>query len=66
MNVKDFSPNSSGDPVGFWEAGVDDQGVVVFLVRRKHNFDEVLVCPRVLGQELLDFLYERHRFRLDG
>lgn len=62
MNVKDFPLCSGGDRVRCWTVWVDDQRVVLLLVRRKRDFDEVLVCPRVLRDELLYFLYGSFSF----
>ena len=64
VNVKDFPPNSGGNLVGCRNVRVDDQGVVLLLVRRNGDFDEVRVCLRVHRHESLDFLHRSFSFWL--
>ena len=66
VNVKYLPPNSSGNLMGRWKVGVDDQGVVLLLVRRKCDLDEVWVCACVLRDEILYFLHESLSFELYG
>lgn len=56
VNVKDLPLRSSGDLVRRWKVWVDNQGVVLLLVRRECDFDEVWICTRVLHDEVLYFL----------
>lgn len=58
MNVKDFPPSSGGDPVRRWMVWVDDQGVVLLLMRRECNCDVAWVSSCVFRDEVLYFLYE--------
>ena len=62
VDVKDLPLCGGGDSVGCWTVWVDDQGVVLLLVRRKCDFDEVWVCFRVLWNEPPHFLYGSFSF----
>ena len=64
VNVKYLPPNSSGNLMGRWKVGVDDQGVVLLLTWRERNFDQVRVCLCVLRHESLDFLHGGFSFGL--
>jgi hypothetical protein len=63
VNVKDLPLNRGGNSVRCQTVWVDDQGVVLLLVRGERDFDEIWVCPRVLRDELLDFLHRSVNFK---
>lgn len=57
MNVKDFPPSSGRDPVRCREVWVDDQRVMLLLVRRECNYDQAWVGLCVFLGQVLYFLY---------
>jgi hypothetical protein len=64
VNVKDLPLSRGGDSVRCRTVWMDYQGVVLLLVRRKCDFDEVWVCLCIFWDEVLDFLDRNVSFGL--